>query len=159
MLTALIIANIALTVGLMTTVKQVRKINKGIEDLGLNIALIQKDNIETKTNVADVQRRTIQIWNMNTNIIELIAAVDDTVDSNIKGLTKSVRGLDKSLVDDFTKGLESISSNLARVEKRNVEIADNITQSKKEIIEEFNTIHKKAIAYPSPLVFLRSKES
>ena len=82
MLTALIIANIALTIGAMYMVKETKKMNKNIEDLGLNIALVQMNGIQ---------------------------------------------------------------------------ISNNITSSKKEIIEEFNTVHKKAIAYPSPLVFLRSK--
>lgn len=82
MITALIIANLALTVGLMSTVKQVKKINKGIEDIGSNIAQIQKSNFQ---------------------------------------------------------------------------IGTNITKSKNEITREFNAVHKRAIAYPSPLVFLKSK--
>lgn len=82
MLTALIIANIALTIGAMCMVKETKKMNKNVEDLGLNIALIQKNGLE---------------------------------------------------------------------------VSNNITSSKKEIMEEFNTVHKKAIDYPSPQVFLRSK--
>lgn len=81
MLTALIIANMALTIGAMYMVKET-KMNKKIEDLGFNIALIQNTGIE---------------------------------------------------------------------------ISNNITSSEKEIIEEFNTVNKKAIDYPSPLVFLKSK--
>ncbi|MPN07823.1 hypothetical protein SDC9_155095 [bioreactor metagenome] len=82
MITALIIANIALTIGAMYMVKETKKMNKSIEDLGLNLAHIQRNELE-----------------MN----------------------------------------------------------NNITSSKKDIIEEFKIVHKKAIAYPSPLVFLRSK--
>lgn len=60
MLTALVIANIALTIGAMCMVKETKKINKNIEDLGLNIALIQKNGIETSNNITSSKKEIIQ---------------------------------------------------------------------------------------------------
>lgn len=157
MVTALIIANIALTVALMTTVKQVKNINKGIEDIGSNLAQIQKNNIEIGVKISDIKRSTLQIWHMNTNIIELVGELHDMVDNNSKVLEKSINGPIKSLTEEFTKEIESISLNLSRVEQRNVEISNSIAQSKNDITKEFNSVHKMAIAYPSPLVFLKNK--
>lgn len=51
MLTALIIANIALTVGLMSMVKQVKKVSKEIEDIGSNLSHIQRNTVEIGNNI------------------------------------------------------------------------------------------------------------
>lgn len=52
MLTALIIANIALTIGLMSTVNKIKDVKEKINDINLNLALIEINTDETKKEIS-----------------------------------------------------------------------------------------------------------
>jgi len=53
------------------------------------------------------------------------------------------------------KEINEINLNLALIEMKTDESKKDISKCKNAIVKEFNEIHKKALMYPSPLIFVK----